>query len=261
MYYFLYHNRKLESEFFSKQRSLETSLSIDHQGQRESLEMEINKLRKKLNTIKTEDEALKEDLKYYQSDNEKLVESVDQLHNKIAIKDEKIYLLQEKLGMPSDSLSESDLELHTSRLHELENSIQVYMDHNEDLRKQNTELQDKVDELMVECEKIKQKYMEEKRKRQRKTSEIAQPQTTKQHGSRQRSRHSRSSKSGRQLPQGLPIPNRTHGQIEEDYEMTDSQTGTGDTSELWMISDEDSTNNTASIDDDQLADDIAAQSS
>ena len=255
---YFHYNRKLETEFFSKQRSLETSLSIDHRTQQESLEIEIIKLKGKYHTLKSEDEALKEDLKYYQTDNAKLIESIDQLHNELAQKDEKISLLQDKLGLPSESLSESDLELHTSRIQELENNIQVYIDHNEDLRRQNTELQDKVDELMVECEKIKQKYVEEKRKRQRKGSDVTQPQTTK-HSHHHRSRHSKSSRTGRQSSHGLPIPNRSHGGLIEEQEMTDGQTNQ-QTTEILMISDEESTKDT-SIDEDQVTDDIAAQSS
>ena len=214
--------------------------------------MEIIELKEKVKSLKLEDEALKEDLKYYQNDNEKLVDSIDKFRNEIAQKDMKISLLQEKLGLPLESISESDLELHSSRTHELENNLQDCMDINEQLQKQNTELQDKVDELTVECEKMNQKYVEEKRKRQRRASDITKPQVSNPH--HKSSRHSRSSRSGRQLLKTLdPIPD--YRVSDNEYQdAVDGQTDSHST-EHCLTSDEESHN--GSIE----ADDIAAKSS
>ena len=220
------------------------------------MEAEIATLKEKVNILKSEGEQLKEDLKYYQSDNEKLTDEIDNLHTEITKKDKRIISLQERLGIPSDSVSESDLELHTSKIHELEDELQVYIDHNQDLLKQNTELQDRVDELKAECEVMKQKYMEEKRKRQRKISDPSQT-PAKPSTSHSKSRH-RSTRTGRHLPSGLGLSNHPYKLTEEpELEEADSSH-----IEAWMASDEDSTvdQHDASIESGE-ADDIAAQSS
>ena len=234
-------------------------MSFDFQTQQDSLEVEIAQLKEKIEAVKLENEASKEDLRYYQSDNEKLMEHLDQLHNEIGQKDHKISVLQDRLGIPLESMSESDLELHTSRIHELESNLQEYVEINENLQKQKTEMQDRIDELMIQCEKMNQKYMEEKRKRQRRasTSDVIQPSSSSKH---HKSRHGRPSRSSRQLPHGLlaPIPDYTPSNRVMDsdsQEMIDGNTDSLST-EPWMSSGEDESNDASNE-----ADDIAAQSS
>ncbi len=232
-------------------------MSFDFQTQQDSLGVEIAQLQEKIEAVKLENEALKEDLRYYQSDNEKLVEHLDQLRNEIGQKDHKISILQDRLGIPLESMSESDLELHTSRIQELESNLQDYVEINEDLQKQKTEMQDRIDELTIQCEKMNQKYMEEKRKRQRRasTSDAIQPPSSKHH----KSRHGRPSRSSRQLPHGLaPIPDyipSNRVMDSDSQEMIDGNTDSLST-EPWMSSGEDESNDASNE-----ADDIAAQSS
>lgn len=123
-----------------------------------------------LKALKAEDEVLREDLKYYQKDNEKMVEQLLALHSELDEKDDRIAKLCKACGLQSETASETDLINSASRVQELENELQVYMVHNDELLKQTRELNDRVDELKAESEQYKQKLMTEKRRKERRKS-------------------------------------------------------------------------------------------
>lgn len=214
---------------------------------------------------------MKEDLKYYHAEHQEMLERIDKLHNTINQKDDKISLLQERLGVTSESQSDFDLELHSAKIQELEEELQVRVDHNESLRQTNTELQDQVDELKAECEKLRQKCIEEKRKRQRRASDVTDyhrhSQQSKPHH-HHKSRHGhggRSSRSGggRQLPSISPIPDYPNEGV--DYEGREVTTPLADdqliTMEQWMITSDDESYPSIEADQSTTHDDIAAISS
>ena len=189
---------------------MEKSFSEERQTLQERAERRIMALEDQLKAIKAEDEVLREDAKYYQNDNEKLVERLLNMHDEIKLKDERISLLQRACGLPSESVSETDIEMHASRVQELENELQIYAEHNQNLLEQNTELNDKVDEFKTECEMLKQKVVEEQRKRQRIKSS-----STKPHSARRRRESGEHSKrSGHLLPYSLATPVTTRKLLE-----------------------------------------------
>lgn len=202
--------RKLQVEYNSKTKDMEKSFSEERQTLQERAERRIMALEDQLKAIKAEDEVLREDAKYYQNDNEKLVERLQNLHDEIKLKDERISMLQRACGLPSESVSETDIEMHASRVQELENELQIYAEHNQNLLEQNTELNDKVDEFKTECEMWKQKVVEEQRKRQRIKSS-----STKPHSARRRRESGEHSKrSGHLLPYSLATPVTTRKLLE-----------------------------------------------
>ena len=192
----------MQDAHITKIREMEKSYTNERQTMQERTERRVNALEDQLKALKAEDEVLREDLKYYQRDNEKMVEQLQNLHNELDEKDDRIAKLCKAFGLQSETISETDLINSTSRIQELENELQVYMIHNDDLLKQNRELSDRVDELKAEAEQYKQRIIAEKRRRERHKSATTPP----KHSHSRRRRSSADAKKKHNRPPVLATP-------------------------------------------------------
>ena len=114
--------------------------------------------------------TLRIDLEYFTNNNAKLVEDLEAMRSEIKEKENKIARLHETFGIQMESPSDTDLEMQANRLQELEKDLDNNIQLNEDLRSQIRELHDREDEWKEECEKLRMKLIEEKRRRQRRKS-------------------------------------------------------------------------------------------
>lgn len=183
----------MERSFFDEQESFQEKTS-----------KKIASLEEQIKTLKKEDEVLRDDLRFYQQDNSKLVDE-NQIARSLAKKMEtKIEMLQSALGFHTDAVSEVDIEKQAAHIHELEGHIHELEAHNELLKEENLMLNDRADEVKAECEALKLKLMGEKRKRQRRKSGSSTP--TKPSSAKKRRDKDDSKRVRKMLPQSLATP-------------------------------------------------------
>lgn len=150
-----------------KLKEMEKSFTNEQQLIQERAEQETAILREQLTRIKNANKRLHEDTEFYQNDNQKLIDELQKMSLEIKEKENRIARLHETFGIQMESPSDTDLERQATKIQELEKDVNDYAQLSEDLRTHNRELQDKIDELSEECEMLKMKIIEEKRKRQR----------------------------------------------------------------------------------------------
>lgn len=165
----------MQEEYSSKIKELEKSFTDERQTIQDRADQDIINLNEQLKSLKNDNESLREDGKYYHSEYTKLVEEREKLCSQIQEKDRRIEMLHRIFGVQTEAASEADLERQASRIQSLESDLQYYTVQNENLKEQNKELADRVDELKAECEQLKQKAVSEKRRRQRHRPETSSP--------------------------------------------------------------------------------------
>lgn len=162
----------MKDGYSTKVKEIEKSFTNEHQSIQERTDHEVIALKERLTKLKNKNKALTEDVEYFQNDNEKLVVELQKMRSEIKEKEIRIARLHETFGIQMESPSDTDLEIQAIRIQDLEKDLNDYTQLSEDLRAQNRELKDKVDELTEECEELKMKVIEEKRKRQRHKSSV-----------------------------------------------------------------------------------------
>ena len=178
---------------------------IDERGLlQEKASERIASLEEQINNIKKEEAVLRDDLHFYQQDNNKLIDELQAVRSLVRQREKKIELLQNAFGFQTDIVSEADIEKQAAHISELEGHIQEIEAHNQLLKEQNLELNDRIDEMKAECEALKLKVTGEKRKRQRKRSGSATP--TKPSSAKKRRDKDETKRVQRKLPQLLATP-------------------------------------------------------
>ena len=159
---------------------------------------QIAKLEETLDTLKAEEERLRDDLKYAQEEVTDISNRLTQAHRELAKKDRTIDSLQRDLSIHSEFGYGGDINMQLSRISELENELSERASQNQELLERTRELSDRVDVLSAENEDWRQKYISQKRRMQRRRSSGSMKHSDHQKQHRRRRRHSsdESSKSG-----------------------------------------------------------------
>lgn len=166
-------------------RELENQFSTERIQLEERARRQLTALENNLKLVKSEEEKLKNDLLDCREQKEWLDKELDRVQEELSLKTSHIRQLQEANGGYSEENSEYNFTQQSARVQELERDLEAFSEQFQDLNEQNRELSDKVDELKSENEVLKQRVLEEKRKRQRKKSAT----TTKQSPSKGKHRH------------------------------------------------------------------------
>ena len=195
---------KIQEEYQIKVRERERSFIGERELLQEKASERIASLEEQIADIKKEEEVLRDDLHFYQQDNNKLIDELQAVRNLVRQREKKIELLQNALGFQTDIVSEADIEKQAAHISELEGHIQEIEAHNQLLKEQNLELNDRMDELKAESEALKLKVTGEKRKRQRRRSGSATP--TKPLSVKKRRDKEDTKRVQRKLPQLLATP-------------------------------------------------------
>lgn len=119
--------------------------------------------------IQIEEEILRQNLKLQQDECSFVTNELQKANQALDQKDRTIQMLQRDLGFRSE-LDIGEDETHLSRLRELENAVVERTELAANLREEMTEMQDKYDLLVAENEKLKQKYLSQKRSLLRRSS-------------------------------------------------------------------------------------------
>ena len=164
------YNRKMEEEYRAKRKEMESFQAEEQQQLEERARRQIATLESKLKSVKADEEKAREELKHYREQKEWLDKELDHVQDELVEKNRKIEMLQQVLSEKSEGEGEVDITAQAARIQELERDLANYTDLNHNLLGQHRELSDKVDELKAENEKLRQKVIEEKRKRQRRKS-------------------------------------------------------------------------------------------
>lgn len=119
--------------------------------------------------IQIEEEILRQNLKLQQDECSFVTNELQKANQALDQKDRTIQMLQRDLGFRSE-LDIGEDETQLSRLRELENAVVERTELAANLREEMTEMQDKYDLLVAENEKLKQKYLSQKRSLLRRSS-------------------------------------------------------------------------------------------
>ena len=163
-------HREQETRHSVRMREVERSRLEEAQLFQERVSQQVSVLQLSLDTIKLEEEKLREDFRYAQDQVQETTEKLSHAHRELAQKDRIIRSLHKDLSIRSDQGYGDDVASQLSRISELENEISERIVQNQELTENTRELRDRVDLLLADNEEWKQKYTAQRRKLQRRRS-------------------------------------------------------------------------------------------
>lgn len=194
-----YTSRELESHYTERLKMVERSQREENQQLQERALRRVKEFEEALEKLRAEDEKLRTDLRYTKEEAADVTERLSQANVELDKKDQLIEGLQKNLQLlHSIKDNGEDISHQLLRVKELQQELSEHTTLVQELKESNRELQDQMDELTAEKEDLKQKYLAQKRKLQRKRSFGSKQQST----PRRRRRHfsSKEEKSPRDRP-------------------------------------------------------------
>ena len=185
---FMFHGvfcRELESHCNDRVKEAERLQREEYQEMQDQFMNRMGILEKTAEKLKTEEEKLREDLKYAEKEASDVTERLSQANAELDQKDRFIDGLQKDLKLRQSEQGSMEDMSQVSRLKDLQRECSERAAHVQELQVSIREHQDRMDELVAEGEEWKQKYTAQKRKLQRKRSFGSKQQST----SRKHRRH------------------------------------------------------------------------